>query len=131
MKPGTYTLTSVAHDAAGNSTTSAPISATVVDVTPPTTTTVTPSDGATLSGTSAVLEATASDVGGVTALEFHATDAGANDTLIGSATLTMDGWTYTWDTTTIANGTYTLTSIAHDGAGNTGTSPPITVTIAN
>jgi len=129
---GSYTLTSVAHDAAGNTTTSSPISVTIqnADTTPPTTAIVSPTDGATLSANS-VLDASASDNVGVTAVEFHATDAALNDTVLGSATLTNNDWVLTWDTTTVANGSYTLTSVAHDAAGNTTTSNPISVTIQN
>ena len=131
VKPGTYALTSVAHDAAGNSSTSAPVSVAVLDATPPTTAMITPADGDTVSGSSVVLDASASDLGGVTAVEFHAADASSNDTVIGSATSTIYGWLYVWDTTPVPNGTYSLTSVAHDNAGNTTTSTPITVTVQN
>jgi hypothetical protein len=129
---GSYTLTSVAHDAAGNTTTSNPISVTIqnADTTPPTTAIISPTDGATLSANSD-LAATASDNVGVTAVEFHATDTALNDTVLGSATLTNNDWVFTWDTTTVANGSYTLTSVAHDAAGNTTTSNPISVEIQN
>ncbi len=129
---GSYTLTSVAHDAAGNTTTSNPISVTVqnADTTPPTTAIISPTGGATLSANS-VLDASASDNVGVTAVEFHATDAALNDTVLGAATLTNNDWVFTWDTTTVTNGSYTLTSVAHDAAGNTTTSNPISVTIQN
>ena len=36
-----------------------------------------------------------------------------------------------WDTTTVQNGSYTLTAVARDAAGNTTTSTPVDVTVAN
>ena len=36
-----------------------------------------------------------------------------------------------WNTGTVANGTHTLTARATDGAGNTATSTPVTVTVSN
>jgi hypothetical protein len=36
-----------------------------------------------------------------------------------------------WNTATVANGTYALTAVARDAAGNTTTSSPVTVTVSN
>jgi hypothetical protein len=36
-----------------------------------------------------------------------------------------------WDTTGVPNGSYTLTAVARDAAGNTGTSSPVLVTVDN
>ena len=36
-----------------------------------------------------------------------------------------------WDTTTVPNGTHTLTAEARDSAGNVGTSPPVLVDVNN
>ena len=36
-----------------------------------------------------------------------------------------------WNTTTVANGAHTLTALARDTSGNTATSAPVTVTVAN
>ena len=36
-----------------------------------------------------------------------------------------------WDTTTVANGTYTLTAVARDTSGNTATSASVVVTVDN
>ena len=36
-----------------------------------------------------------------------------------------------WNTTTVANGTYTVTARARDAAGNTTTSAPVSITVAN
>jgi YVTN family beta-propeller protein len=36
-----------------------------------------------------------------------------------------------WNTSTVTNGTHTLTAVARDAAGNITTSTPVTVTVAN
>ena len=54
-----------------------------------------------------------------------------DDTVLGAATLTNNDWVFTWDTTTVANGSYALTSVAHDAAGNTTTSNPMSVVVQN
>ena len=41
------------------------------------------------------------------------------------------GTSSAWNTTSVVNGTYTLQSLATDGAGNTAYSPGITVTVGN
>src|SRR5205823_9553123 len=38
---------------------------------------------------------------------------------------------YSWNTTTFANGAHSIVSKAYDAAGNVGTSPTITVTVSN
>jgi hypothetical protein len=101
-----------------------------IDNTPPSTAIFYPSDGATLSGNS-VVDATASDNVGVTGVDVHATDAAFNDQLLGAATLTRYGWVFVWDTTTLSNGAYTITTIARDAAGNTTASTPISVVVQN
>lgn len=40
-------------------------------------------------------------------------------------------YSVTWDTTTVPNGTYTLTARARDAAGNIGTSAPVVVDVLN
>lgn len=40
-------------------------------------------------------------------------------------------YSVTWNTTTMPNGTYTLTARARDAAGNIGTSPPVLVDVLN
>ena len=36
-----------------------------------------------------------------------------------------------WNTTTVSNGSHTLSAVARDAAGYTTTSPPVTVTVQN
>ena len=88
----------------------------------PTVTIVSPAAGTTLSGTVAV-QATATDNVGVvqTALEVDGEVR---------ATGTIAPYQWNLDTTTIANGTHTITVLAYDAAGNIGAAS-VTVTVQN
>lgn len=121
---GLYTLYAKAYDTSGNVTQSASVSVTVSnDTTAPTVSLTAPAANATVSGTVSVA-ATASDNVGVTKVEFY-----VNNVL--KATDTAGPYTYSWDTTAVANGSYTLTVKAYDAAGNVGQSSAITVTVSN
>jgi hypothetical protein len=102
----------------------------VVSLTPSTTSVLVPQDNATLSGTT-FLDAAASDAAGVTGVEFHLTGGTLNDSPISSATPTLFGWIGGWDTTSVANGSYTLDSLATDVEGFTAQSGGITVNVNN
>jgi subtilisin family serine protease len=93
------------------------------DTTAPTTSVTAPTAGATLSGTASV-SADASDNVGVSKVDFF---AGA--TLIGTDTTAP--YSISWNTTGVANGTYSITSKAYDAAGNVGTSGAVSVTVSN
>lgn len=99
------------------------LGATPPDAVAPTVALTAPTDGATLSGTTAVT-ADATDNVGVTSVQFF-----AGTTAIGTANAAP--FTINWDTTTIANGTYQITAVASDAAGNTTTSGAINVTVSN
>ncbi len=77
-----------------------------------------------LTGTVA-LSATAQDSIAVTKIQFFAN----TNTLIGTATTSP--FSVQWDTTTVTNGTVSLTAVATDADGNVGTSPAVMVTVAN
>lgn len=124
LAAGTYTLMAKAYDAAGNVGTSSTISTSVVkDTTAPSVSLTSPASGATLSGTAAV-SATASDNIGVTKVEFY-----AGSTLLGATNISP--YSYSWNTSTMANGSYSITAKAYDAAGNVTTSSAAAVQLSN
>ena len=127
---GTYTLQSLATDKLGNTAYSAAITV-IVDNSPPSTTVLIPSNGATLSGTKAVLDASASAAAGVATVQFALSGGTYTQSVIGTAVATPYGYILEWDTTSVPNGTYTLQSLATDKLGNTAYSAAITVIVDN
>ncbi len=129
---GIYNLVSVATDRDGNTATSFPVQIQVNNP-PPTTTILFPSNGATLSGTSSLLDAAASSPDGAPiSVAFTASSALNGDFgSLGTATPTLYGYIFVWNTTAVPNGTYTLQSIVTDVAGNYEYSTGLSVTVAN
>ena len=119
-----HSLTAVATDAAGNTTTSSFVTVTVDNIAPTVSMTA-PANGATVNGSSVAITATAADNVAVAGVQFKldGNSQGAEDTTSPYAT--------TWDTTTLGNGSYSLTATVRDAAGNTTTSSVITVTVNN
>ena len=76
-------------------------------------------------GTGVVVAASASDNVGVASVQFRVD--GQN---LGSPQ-TAAPFTTTWNSTTVANGTHTLTALATDAAGNTAVSAAVSVTVSN
>jgi hypothetical protein len=124
---GPHTVTAVARDAAGNTTTSATVTVTVSnsDTTAPTVSITAPATGATVSGSAVTISATAADNVGVVGVQFKLDGAnlGAEDT--------VSPYSLSWNTVPTANGSHTLTTVARDAAGNTRTSAAVTVTVSN
>jgi hypothetical protein len=94
------------------------------DTTPPSVSFTTPSDGATVSGSLVTLTATASDDVAVANVQFII--SGKN---IGSA-VTSPPYATVWDSTRVADGSYTLYAVARDTSGNYRTSS-VRVTVKN
>ena len=90
-----------------------------------------PSNGADLSGTSALLDATASAGAGVATVQFVLTGGSFNKSVIGTATPTIYGYLSGWNTTNVPGGTYTMQSLVTDDNGNTAYSPGIMITVDN
>ena len=93
------------------------------DTTAPTTSITSPSAGATVSGNTTV-SASASDNVAVTSVEFYV------DGVLAS-TDNVAPYSFSWNTTAVADGSYSLSSKAYDAAGNNGTSAPVSVTVDN
>jgi hypothetical protein len=127
---GAHTLTAVARDAAGNTTTSTAVSVTVNnvaapgDTTAPTVSVTAPANSATVSGTLNVT-ANASDNVGVLGVQFR-----IDSSNLGTEDLSSP-YSISWNTTGVANGAHTLRAIARDAAGNQTTSAVVNVTVNN
>jgi hypothetical protein len=93
------------------------------DTTPPTVSITAPLNGATVVGTVSI-NATASDNIGVTKVEFYV------DGALKSTDMTSP-YSYSWDSTSVANGSHSLTAKAYDAALNVGTSTAVGVTVNN
>ncbi|HVE84233.1 MAG TPA: Ig-like domain-containing protein [Myxococcales bacterium] len=93
------------------------------DITPPSTSIASPASGATVSGTVSVT-ASATDNVGVTSVDFY-----LDGVLQASDAASPYAWS--WSTTGVADGAHTLSSQAHDAAGNVGVSANVAVTVAN
>jgi Big-like domain-containing protein/glycosyl hydrolase family 16 len=121
---GSHTLKAVAYDAAGNSSTSSRTVTVTNDVTAPAVGWKTPAAGATVagmlwdaanSGPAGPCEATATDDVAVSKVVYS----------VDATTLNTDDsapYNCKLDTTTVADGSHTLTAVAYDAAGNTATS---------
>lgn len=126
-----YTYTVQAVDAAGNVSASSSGSTVTTpaasgDVTSPTVTLGSPSTGSTLTGTVTVT-GTAADNVGVTSVSLLLNGS----SVLGFATITGGSWSYSWNTTTTANGTWSLTARAADAAGNLTSTAAVSVTVSN
>ena len=121
---GTYSLTAVARDNAGATSTSAARSITVANNQPPTVSLTSPANGATFTAPATVaMSATASDTDGTIArVDFF-----AGTTLVGSATVSP--YNFTWSN--VSAGTYSLTAVARDDSGAATTSAARTITVSN
>ncbi len=120
---GTHSLTAKAYDAASNVGTSTAVSFTVSNTTADTTA---PTVSAASSGTSGTVTftATASDNVGVSRVEFLV------DSVL-KGTSTTAPYSLAFDSTTVANGTHSLTAKAYDAANNVGTSTAVSFTVSN
>ncbi len=121
-----YTLVSEAFN--GNATSySTGITITVKNS--PSTAVLVPTNGATLSGTAATLDASATNA---TSVEFWILGGsyGYSGKMIGTATQTVYGWLSSWNTTTVPNASYDLLSEAFNGTASAH-SAAITITVDN
>jgi hypothetical protein len=95
------------------------------DVTAPVVSITAPVNNATVVGAAVTVSATATDAVGVAGVQFQ-----LNGTSLGSED-TAAPYSTTWNTTAIANGTYVLSAVARDAAGNSATAAAVTVTVNN
>ena len=122
---GSHSLTAIAYDTAGNHTTSNQIKVTVSNgATAPVVTITAPAAGSTVANTVTV-SATATSSLGIASVQFK-----LNSGNLGAKVVSAP-YSVAWNTTTVANGSYTLSASAVDKGGNVGTSAVITVTVSN
>ena len=88
-----------------------------------------PTNVYTASGTSQLLDAAASP--SASHVQYEITGGTLTDSVIATATPTYYGWLALWNTTTVANGTYALQSVASYSGGNSVTSAPVTIIVNN
>ena len=110
-------------------TSNGPTVITAASVPPPTTSILIPSKGATLSGTAATLDASASNATSVQFLLFGGT-YGLSGHVVGTASATIYGWVESWNTTTVPDGSYALFSDA-SGPGGSAVSSGVNITVGN
>jgi mannosyltransferase len=104
----------------------------VYDSTRPGTSVVVPSNGAILSGTNAVLDATPTSPGvRITKVQFVLSGGPFSQRVVGTTAFSEVGAIVLWNTTSVPNGTYSLQSLATDEAGNSGYSRAITIRVDN
>jgi len=120
---GTHSITAKATNGTSTSAASTALSI-AVDVTAPAVAISSPANAASVSGT-VPINATASDASGVAGVQFQldGTALQAEDT--------TSPYSINWDTTTLTNGSHTLTAVGRDVAGNIVTSSAVTVTVSN
>jgi hypothetical protein len=120
---GGHTIRATASDASGNS-----ASTTVyvnLDNTAPVVSVTSPNYNATVSGTVTLSATTTDNSSGVASVSYY-----AGSTLIGTSTASPS-YSFSWDTTPLANGSQSLTARATDAVGNVGTSTALPVTLNN
>jgi Domain of unknown function (DUF4082)/Bacterial Ig domain/Glycosyl hydrolases family 16 len=124
LADGPHTFSVVATDVTDGLSSSAAAASWTVDTTAPVVAVAAPVAGTTVSG-SVTLASSATDANGIASVQY-VIDGVKN----GTATV-PGGFTYIWNSVTVANGSHTIASIATDAVGNVATSLPITVTVSN
>jgi hypothetical protein len=97
----------------------------VANYSPPVVTMTAPANGATVTGT-VTLSANASDNVGIAGVQFQVDGVNAGGVITGAG----PSYSYSWDSTTVANGTHTLSAVATDTTGNAA-SASVSVTVSN
>lgn len=100
-----------------------PTQTNITDTTAPSVSITAPTGGATISG-SQTITANATDNVAISKVEYY-----DGTTLIGSSTVAP--YSYTWNTTSAADGSHSLTAKAYDTSNNSASSQAVTVTVSN
>jgi hypothetical protein len=100
------------------------------DLTPPTVSITSPTEGTTLSGTTTIT-ASAADMVGVAAVRFLLDGGNLSSDIFAPSPSTSNLYSFSWDTTTVTAGNHQLSAVARDIAGNVATSLPIAISLYN
>ena len=125
---GSYVVSSLAFNSTGSAY-SGGVNITVNNPPPPTTSVLIPSNGATLSG-STLLDASASNA---TSVEFQLFGGvyGFYGPILCTATPTYYGWLCSWNTTSVPNGSYVVSSLAFNSTGSAYSMGGVNITVSN
>jgi hypothetical protein len=124
---GSHTLTAVAMDRLGQTTTSAGVALTVANSGPPPTASITaPSAGATVTGTSTITANATSSLA-VQAVQFQVDGTNFGSPVTGSG----PAYSIPWNTAALGNGPHTVSAIASDYLGQSTSSALVTVNVEN
>ena len=125
LSNGQHTLTAVAEDSAGSTTTSQPVNFTVNNN--PTSVTITaPGAGSTVSGTSVPVSATASAANGATITNVTFTVDNLTPVVV-----TTSPYSFNLDSTTLSNGIHTVSAVATDSNKTSVNSQVVQFTVNN
>jgi hypothetical protein len=126
LSNGSHTLTAVATDSSNNTAGSAGVTINVNNASnaSPTVSITSPAPGAPVSGT-ITLQASASSSAGIGSVQFLV------DSVDLGAPVMANPYSTSWNTTTVIDGSHTLTAIATDNSGKTATSAPVALTVDN
>jgi hypothetical protein len=91
---------------------------------------VLPANDAKLSGTTP-LDSVAKAYYRISKVEYLLTDEDHHSKVIAEGIPTLSGWLARWNTTSVANGTYSLQSVVYDELGGSSRSTAITIAIRN
>jgi chitinase len=121
---GSYTLSAKAYDAENNIGQSSDITVTINNPVPAINVSISsPADSSILSGTTTIRAAVTGDVS-ISKVEFY-----VNNVL--KRTDSYPSYTYTWNTTTVPDGPYTVIAKAYDTAGDSSQSPAYNLVVKN
>ncbi len=83
-----------------------------------------------MTGTSGLI-AKAADPYGVKQVTFILTGGSVHNMVIGRAHKTIYGWATSWNTSRVANGTYSVRSVAYDAIRTSSHSVEVQITVRN
>jgi hypothetical protein len=122
---GSHTLTAVIVDLAGNSVTSAAVSVSVNNASPPTISITSPASGASLQGTVSISATATPGSLAIASVQFKV------DGVNSGPVVPLSPYLISLATAGLTNGSHTISAIAVDTAGNTGASSGVIVTVNN